>query len=238
MQINETNKALYESAFIENGEYGYHGAKWKPNIDESNCDECMCEDEDGHYIPATPLGYRDYKISRMEGLNNIFEQAEAVDLTNDRFHQLKRHDNAIKQYDKILTDKGEFIVVADDEDHYFVVNQENKLFSVEYVKTDFSRLQNLSKLAASHKESDVIIVNLFETNPDEENLWASHEFEMLDFHPNGICGCIEMDDAEIFGIQCNHLMWSEGWLENGHDSILIYGNDRGHLIGKLVFFNK
>ena len=67
MEINEINKRLYELAFIQNGEYGYHDNNtWKPSIDEMEIEE-HCEDEDGHYVPATPLGYRDYKLSRIQG---------------------------------------------------------------------------------------------------------------------------------------------------------------------------
>ena len=131
MEVNEINKELYESAFIENGEFGYHGATWKPDIDERKVKE-YSGDEDGNYYPATPLGYRDYKESRLVGLKNIFDQFPCIDLTEDRFHHLKREEAGIKRYDKIKTDVGEFIVTGDDETNYYVVNQDGKLFSVEY----------------------------------------------------------------------------------------------------------
>lgn len=133
MEINEINKQLYESAFIENGEYGYHGENWKPSIDEREIHE-MCGDDEGHYVPATPLGYRDYAESRLVGLKNILDQVPCVDLTNDRLHELKREDNTIKQYDKIKTDKGDFVVVGDDENMFYVVDGNNHLYYVEYVK--------------------------------------------------------------------------------------------------------
>ena len=132
MKINEDNKRLYELAFIENGEYGYHGQNWKPSIDENEIE--MCGGDDGNYTPATPLGYRDYKESRKQGLKNIFDQYPAVDLTNDKLHNLKREDNEIRQYDKIKTDIGDFIVTGDDEDKFFIVNKDNKTFYVEYTK--------------------------------------------------------------------------------------------------------
>lgn len=133
MEINEINKRLYESAFIQNGEYGYHENSWKPSIDEREIHE-MCGDEDGNYVPATPLGYRDYKESRLVGLKNILDQVPCVDLTNDKLHELKREDNTIKQYDKIKTDKGDFVVVGDDENMFYVVGGDNHLYYVEYVK--------------------------------------------------------------------------------------------------------
>lgn len=133
MEINEINKQLYESAFIQNGEYGYHENSWKPSIDERELDTMCCCDGD-KYVPATPLGYRDYTESRLIGIKNILDQVPCVDLTNDKLHELKREDNIIKQYDKIKTDKGDFVVTCDDENKFFVVNRENHLFYVEYVK--------------------------------------------------------------------------------------------------------
>lgn len=134
MEINEINKQLYESAFIQNGEFGYHSNNtWKPSIDERELDTMCCGD-DGKYVPATPLGYRDYTESRLIGIKNILDQVPCVDLTNDKLHELKREDNIIKQYDKIKTDKGDFVVTCDDENKFFVVNRENHLFCVEYVK--------------------------------------------------------------------------------------------------------
>lgn len=133
MEINEINKQLYEAAFIENGEFGYHGNNWTPSIDEREI-ETMCCGEDGNYVPATPLGYRDYNISRIQGLQNIFDQIPCIDLTEDKFHHLVREENTIKQYDKIKTDKGDFIVCGDSEEQYFVVNKNNHLFCVDYVK--------------------------------------------------------------------------------------------------------
>jgi hypothetical protein len=132
MKINETNKALYEIAFIENGEFGYHGATWKPDIDEREISE-MSETQDGNWIPATPLGYRDYSESRKQGLKNIFDQYPAVNLTDDKLHQIQRDSEIIRKYDKIKTDQGDFIVTGDDEDKYYVVDQTGKLFCVEYL---------------------------------------------------------------------------------------------------------
>ena len=53
MEINEINKQLYESAFIQNGEFGYHSNNtWKPSIDERELDTMCCGDGD-KYVPAT-----------------------------------------------------------------------------------------------------------------------------------------------------------------------------------------
>ena len=136
MDINETNKQLYEIAFIQNGEYGYHDNAWKPSIDEREI-ETMCDNGDGHYVPATPLGYRDYSISRRHGLENIFNQYPCIDLTpDDKLHNIKRDDHTIRQYDKIKYEDNYFIVVGDDENQFYVVNEENKVYCVEYLKNN------------------------------------------------------------------------------------------------------
>ena len=66
MEINEVNKKLYESSFVSDGTFGDLD-NWKPDIDERLIEE-SCEDENGNWVPATPLGYRDYKLSREEGI--------------------------------------------------------------------------------------------------------------------------------------------------------------------------
>lgn len=131
MEINKINKRLYEMAFIENGEYGYHGNEWHPSIDEREIKE-HCE-KDGVYVPATPCGFRDYKESRLQGLKNILDQYPFVDLTDDKKFKIKREDNVIKQYDKIKTDKNEYVIVGDDEDRFYAVDRNNEMFYMEYL---------------------------------------------------------------------------------------------------------
>ena len=133
METNTINKELYESAFIENGEYGYHGRHWNPSIDENQISEWAGDDE-GNYMPATPLGYRDYQISRIEGIKNILSQPTYVDLTEDRLHHVKKDEGIIKLYDKIKADQGEFVVCGESEDHWYVVNSENRVYYIEYEK--------------------------------------------------------------------------------------------------------
>ena len=52
---------------------------------------------------------------------------------------MKREDNTIKQYDKIKTDKGDFVVVDDDENMFYVVDGDNHIYYVEYVKDDINQ---------------------------------------------------------------------------------------------------
>ena len=131
MKINYINKELYELAFIQNGEFGYSKDNWKPSIDETQISEL--ERDENRYSPATPLGYRDYKISRLQGLQNIFDQYPFLDLT-DIYHDIKRSNNIIKLYDKVKINDSFYIVVGDNVDCYFVVDKENRVYSVKYLK--------------------------------------------------------------------------------------------------------
>lgn len=134
MEINEVNKELYEKAFISNGEYGDFNS-WKPSINESEIEEWCGKEVDGTEVwtPATPLGYRDYKESRAEGLNNIFSEAElAKAFTLDEVHQLRREDNPLKQYDKININDTSYIVVGDDADNIYVANEDDHKYSIAY----------------------------------------------------------------------------------------------------------
>lgn len=54
------------------------------------------------------------------------------------------------------------------------------------------------------------------------------------FHPNGKCGCINLNDDYLFGIRCDHFMWTEFWTEDDFAVIIIYGNHKGSLISKCI----
>ena len=71
-------------------------------------------------------------------------------------------------------------------------------------------------------------------------------YDEFNFHPNGKCGCIEMDDDYLFGIRCDHFMWADGELEyrpfyltkDEEDSdrcVMVYGNHKGSLEIYLVY---
>ena len=91
------------------------------------------EDENGNWIPATPLGYRDYKLSREEGLNTVFyESVPSRVFTLEDVHNIKREDNIIKKYDLVTIDKSNYIVVGDDESKFYVVNEDDHKYYLEY----------------------------------------------------------------------------------------------------------
>ena len=68
------------------------------------------------------------------------------------------------------------------------------------------------------------------------------------FHPNGKSGCILAYDEYIFGIRCDHLMWSEGYFEGletpgfevrpGELGYMLYGNHKGSLCIGFLFTRK
>ena len=86
------------------------------------------------FIENGECGFREYKESRLQGLKNIFDQYTSVDLTNGKLFNLKRDEGFIRQYDKIKSDKGEFVVVGDDKDEFYLVDKNNNLFIVDYLK--------------------------------------------------------------------------------------------------------
>lgn len=136
MLVNEKNKNFYESAFIGDGEYKLPILAWKPDIDERNIEE-SCEGPDGSWVPATPLGYRDYSISRMEGLKNIIDNAPAILMTMDELHNIKKSDNRLNKYDHLRIEENDFIVAGDDETRFFLVSDDNHLFFVEYLEEEY-----------------------------------------------------------------------------------------------------
>ena len=138
MEINEYNKQLYEKAFILNGEYAIHTPSWKPDIDERNIEE-SCEGPDGKWMPATPLGYRDYSISRLEGLKNIFEQTKcSCEFHDESFREIKRSGNKLQKDDHIWIYESHYIVVGEDENCYYVVDGEGHQFYVDYEKNNLN----------------------------------------------------------------------------------------------------
>ena len=131
MEINEVNRKLYESAFVSDGTLGDLDG-WKPDIDESLVEESIA-DENGNWIPATPLGYRDYKLSRKEGLDTVFHKSVPSRVfTLEDAYNIKREDNIIKKYDLITIDKSNYIVVGDDVTMFYVVNEDDHEFYIEY----------------------------------------------------------------------------------------------------------
>ena len=131
MEINEVNKKLYEDSFISDGEYGDLN-NWKPDIDERFIEE-SCEDENGNWVPATPLGYRDYKLSREEGIRNIIYNTDAARaFTYEDAHHIKRADNIIKKYDKITIDNTPYVVTGEDSVNYYIVAEDNHLYYLAY----------------------------------------------------------------------------------------------------------
>lgn len=169
MEINQINKELYERAFIQNGEYGYHeNATWTPSIDEREIEE-MCSSDGEHYVPATPLGWRDYAICRRQGLENIFSQYPCVDLSqDDGLHKVRRADNTIRQYDKIKRAEDDFyVVVGDDEDKFFVVNLDGDVFCVAYLKDESEeKVETVEKI---YKPAENVVEKIQIPVGDESN---------------------------------------------------------------------
>ena len=130
--INEANKKLYEDAFITNGEFPTADPDgWKPDIDERLIEE-HCE-INGKWVPATPLGYRDYLESRKEGIKAILAGEHAHMLTKEEAHDPEIKD-ALAKYDKIYIGDKPYVVTAVEDDRYYVVDEELHQYYLEYQK--------------------------------------------------------------------------------------------------------
>lgn len=135
MEINEVNKKIYEDSFVSDDEYGDLN-NWKPDIDERLIEE-SCQDENGSWCPATPLGYRDYKLSREEGIRNIIYNTDASRaFTYEDAHNIRKEDNIIKKYDKITIDNKPYVVTGEDVNCFYIINENKHLYYIEYVDGD------------------------------------------------------------------------------------------------------
>lgn len=114
---------------------------------------------------------------------------------------------------------------------------------------DFKELAICSEMAqdALLEKKEWELVNLYEDlemDGEEGCYFGKKENIEFSFHPNGMSGCLNIDDDYRFGIRCNHLIWVEGWCEGYEEwwrkeeqkfnAILLMGNHKGHFMMKLV----
>lgn len=106
--------------------------------------------------------------------------------------------------------------------------------------------EDLEKLSAYSPLAKQIVESNLTKHCKEVTLIGSDIVEGLNefsFHPNGKCGCVELNDDYMFGIRCNHLMWCDGECEGVEPfldnplgrAILVYGNHKGNLYMKLIY---
>jgi hypothetical protein len=109
------------------------------------------------------------------------------------------------------------------------------------------KLQQVSEMAK--KFTDINKVRVYTLYDDRDTDFR--KVDQFSFHPNGKCGCIELNDDDCFGIRCNHLMWAEGscegyeyfFNEEGYDSdetrenvIIVYGNHKGWFVLNVIVY--
>ena len=105
-------------------------------------------------------------------------------------------------------------------------------------KVDQKDLEKLAMCSELAKKLDAGKCRLLKVYSGGENA-VNNDLSQLTFHPNGRCGCILADDERMFEIRCDHLMWSEGYVEGiemsddekcpkpGELAFIIYGNHKG-----------
>lgn len=129
MEINEKNQCLYHKAFIQDGSFQVSN-NWKPSINESEID-CVCRQDDGTVIPATPLGFRDYLTSRLEGISNILDQEPDITMTIDELKNCKKGEEPFKVYDHIyVSDRDEHFVIVgywNEPTELYLLDKDNRL---------------------------------------------------------------------------------------------------------------
>ena len=129
MKINEINEVIYKQCFT-----GWHNSC---SIDESEIDtHTSYTNENGEeiWIPATPLGCRDYLESRKEGIEKIIDHTPALTFDLDYLYTLKKGEEPFKLYDhlSIPDTEKDFVVSAEKEDRFFIVDRDNHLYYIEY----------------------------------------------------------------------------------------------------------
>lgn len=129
MKTNEFNEVIYKKCFT--------GWNIPCSIDESDVDNyCNKINENGEeiWIPATPLGCRDYLESRKEGIEKIIDYTPALTFDLDHLHTLKKGEEPFKLYDhlSIPDTEKDFVVSAEKEDRFFIVDRDNHLYYIEY----------------------------------------------------------------------------------------------------------
>ena len=108
------------------------------------------------------------------------------------------------------------------------------------IKESFQKLSEVSDMAKQMLEQTSTRIVLLRSNYGT----YTNEFS---FHPNGKGGCINLENEYMFGIRCDHLMWSEGEVEGVEDFmegientnvILIFGNHKGSFCEELLTFSE
>lgn len=121
---------------------------------------------------------------------------------------------------------------------------------------DLALLADHSLIARQILESGFYrVIPLLTYNNDYLDLDSKWE-QQFAFHPNGKCGCINLDDNCLFNIRCDHFMWAEGNLERYEpfftkfdfnedepilnekelDCVLCYGNHKGEFRMMLITY--
>ena len=94
---------------------------------------------------------------------------------------------------------------------------------------DFKVLRTHSKYAQKYGANYDYSVNRLQDGIKQlENLfgWYEKDVDPSDyFHPQD-SGCIQLDDAQCFGIRCDHLIWIDYYDLEGYKTLLI-GNHKG-----------
>lgn len=99
--------------------------------------------------------------------------------------------------------------------------------------TGFEKLIQQSPMARHYQQLEYDIETILDVSDYHP---FGKALTRLDFHPNGISGCILDDENHSFDIKCDHLMWLEGFVEDvynyelsGETGYVEYGYTKGEI---------
>ena len=191
--------------------------------------DILCVENDKRTLYFIFIGF--FKEKTYEGIERIFLAGKGFSTKMEAIEFYNEHQEEIKDEKLEINSK-----TKDGKVFTYVRKGKDKLQSENVNDFDIQKLAEKSEMvkkALSEKRN----FNLFTLYQLQEGLLCNPHNE-FSLHPNGNCGCIELDDDYMFGIRCDHLMWSECWCEgvegfwdennlDEDDIILIYGNHKG-----------
>jgi len=216
------------------------------NFDEVKIGDILCVENDKRRTHFILIGV--FKEKTYEQQSAIFLVGKGFSTKTEAIEFYKEHREEIEDKELEITtnfkNNSTFVYVRKNMTTFdYVRNDKSQLISEKVNDFDIQELSEKSEMVkkALKEKRDFNLYTLYQI---QEGLLCN-SYNQFSLHPNGNCGCIELDDDYMFGIRCNHLMWSECccegvedfWDEDNldeYDVILIYGNHKGEFTIKIL----
>lgn len=200
------------------------------NSEDIRTGDLLCVENDRRTTYFIFIGF--FKEKTYERLETIFlvgkgfsTRIEAVEFYNEHKEEIEDKNLEIP----LKTKSGKIFT--------YIRNGKDELQSENVNDFDIQKLSEKSEMVkkALNEKRDFKLYTLYLL---QDGLLCN-PYNEFSLHPNGNCGCIELDDSNMFGIRCDHLMYCECWCEaveefwneddnlDNYNVILIYGNHKG-----------